>query len=770
MKGDFTRATFTPEKHYHGVLKQQGRVDIDADWNEQGAIASHRVETETVDVIGPCGAPVGDGGFVITAVSGGTNLNISAGRAYVDGVLCENETDALITGQPDLPHFTLPTTAGVYIAYLEVWLRHIIGLDDESIREVALGGPDTCTRAKTVWQVGLLDVGESGAAVDCSTEVPSWDTLIAPSTGTLAARAEPDPTSDDICTIPAKAGYRRLENQLYRVEIHDSGDVEASGGSATFKWSRDNGSIVTTWTAHTGNDLTVTSVGRDSVLGFAAGQWVELIDDLHELNFQPGTLVQLANVQGLTLTINPATATGSVNFADFPVNPKIRRWDSAGAINLTTGSWLDLEGGVQAEFSFGTYATGDYWLIPARTLTGDVEWPLDTLSNPIPEPPKGIHRHLCRLAVVQFDGTAWSVIGPSCMPTFPPLTGLPTTGTGEDPGIHVLDVRTISPDGELLNDSNLPFTLLRPGIRVLCDAPIDPISVQAPTCFVTVDVPFPMDPVKLLFSNVVVGSQTIILPGRLLASGKEIRWALINPQTLGFLEHLLVALIESKIEGLDKRLLVRLTLKGSVIWGQEDPTLFLDGEAFGKARGTNIGLQLPQSGNGKRGGDFEMWFWLVLPIQPGLSFPPNGVIAGQDATGTLTLNLAAPTGGLEVALSGQALDANGNPMTANIGTVPASVAVPAGQSSATFTVTNTSLPVGVSFATLQVTASYFTSSAQGDLPISAPSAPVGIAGPGKVTPPKGRRAKKQKQVSANEQGMTLDRIAQTPLVSPAECR
>ncbi len=153
MKGDFTRATFTPGKHYHGVLKQQGRVDIDADWNEQGAIASHRVETETVDVIGPCGAPVGDAGFVITAVSGGTNLNISAGRAYVDGILCESEADVLITGQPDLPHFTLPTTAGVYIAYLEAWLRHIISLDDESIREVALGGPDTCTRAKTVWQV-----------------------------------------------------------------------------------------------------------------------------------------------------------------------------------------------------------------------------------------------------------------------------------------------------------------------------------------------------------------------------------------------------------------------------------------------------------------------------------------------------------------------------------------------------------------------------------------------------------------------------------------
>lgn len=34
MKGDFTRRTFKKEKHYSGVLKQQGRVDLDEDWNE----------------------------------------------------------------------------------------------------------------------------------------------------------------------------------------------------------------------------------------------------------------------------------------------------------------------------------------------------------------------------------------------------------------------------------------------------------------------------------------------------------------------------------------------------------------------------------------------------------------------------------------------------------------------------------------------------------------------------------------------------------------
>jgi hypothetical protein len=427
MKGDFTRVTFKPEKHYHGVLKQQGRVDMDADWNEQAWLTSHRIETETIDVVGQCGAPLGDVGFILSSASGGSDLSISAGRAYVDGILCENEQPILIDNQPDLPGFVLPTTAGIYVAYLEVWLRHIISLDDSGIREVALGGPDTCTRAKTVWQVGLLNAGPLGTSVDCATDVPAWDALIAPSTGTLAARAEPDTKSADPCLIPAKAGYRRLENQLYRVEIHDPGTIPASGGAATFKWSRDNGSVVTSWTAQSGNDLTVTSTGPDGVLGFAAGQWIELIDDTHDLNFQPGTLVQLVNVEGLTLTINPATATGPITLASFPFNPKIRRWDSAGRVSVTSGTWLDLEDGVQVEFSNGTYFTGDYWLIPARTLTADVEWPRDLALNPIPELPKGIRRHFCRLAVLQFDGKTWTILS-ICLPLFPPLTNLSDEG------------------------------------------------------------------------------------------------------------------------------------------------------------------------------------------------------------------------------------------------------------------------------------------------------------------------------------------------------
>lgn len=38
FRGDFTRDTFTPEKSYSRVLMQQGRVQVDADWNEQVSV------------------------------------------------------------------------------------------------------------------------------------------------------------------------------------------------------------------------------------------------------------------------------------------------------------------------------------------------------------------------------------------------------------------------------------------------------------------------------------------------------------------------------------------------------------------------------------------------------------------------------------------------------------------------------------------------------------------------------------------------------------
>jgi hypothetical protein len=441
MKGDLSRRTFDARKHYSGVLMQQGRVQLDADWNEQQAINSYRVETEARDVIGACGGPIGDAGFGIEVADEGSGdkVFIGAGRYYADGILCENEARVASDAQLDLPDTAdileqlngdpdAPTTA---LVYLDVWRRHITALDDPLIRETALGGPDTATRAKTVWQVKFLAV-DTPPPIDCDSELDAWDDLTTPTTSLMNARTQPVVDPEDDCKLPPQAGYTLLENQLYRVEIHRGNDPDDPAQPATFKWSRDNGTVVSAIEEFDGTKVTVRDIGKDEFLSFANGQWVEVVDDLTALHGQPGELVQIDDV-------DPATREITLKAAPTPIdpkfNPKLRRWDQSGPSPTADGveitsDWIDLEGGIQVQFTGNELKTGEYWLIPARTATGEIEWPPFEVPNTSPEaqPPRGIEHHYCRLAILTKMATGWKA--DDCRELFPPLTGL----EGQKPG------------------------------------------------------------------------------------------------------------------------------------------------------------------------------------------------------------------------------------------------------------------------------------------------------------------------------------------------
>ncbi|MGB4063059.1 MAG: DUF6519 domain-containing protein [Azonexus sp.] len=465
MKADLSRATFDKARRYRSVRMQQGRVQLDADFNEQQDILNHRIEIETRDSLGPVAVPIDNPGFGLTPA--GTDLGISAGRLYVDGLLCENTAATTVADQPDLPDTASPvlpagasllplppvgvTAAsitgvvvfsagnavappdGTYLAYLEAWQRHLspldLPVDDTSMREVALGGPDTCTREKTVWQVKLLRAGELDAPLTCLSNIAAWSTLTAAPDGRLAARAEASIPPKTPCQLPPEAGYRLLENHLYRVEIHDDASVT---GKARYKWSRDNGSLasrVVRWLNDPiANEFEVASIGRDDVLAITAGCWVEFYDDTHELLGQPGPLVPVIRTEGNVVTVDLTKLIGhALDQAMFPRNPRVRRWDgmaeiSPSAINSATG-WEELaQDGIELKFAPGRYRIGDYWLIPARTATAAIEWPQEN-GKPAFLSPAGVLRAFARLALLEFKAGAW-ILKADCRPLFPSLTEL----------------------------------------------------------------------------------------------------------------------------------------------------------------------------------------------------------------------------------------------------------------------------------------------------------------------------------------------------------
>jgi hypothetical protein len=429
MKGDFSRSTFKKEKHYSKVNMQQGRVQLDADWNEQIDILNHFGRTSFRDVIGQSGAPIGKPGYSIkpTGFPEGPSYIIGAGRYYVDGILVENQLSVEASRQPHLPldkdctSLALPYKSGLYLAYLDAWGRHITELDDPEIAESALNGTDTATRTKIIWQVKLYPIYSESACVSagtgadpnflCQTPPPVWKSYIASPTGTLEARTTPGKPKSDPHKISSGTGYRGLENQLYRVEIHSSG--KANKG-ATFKWQRDNGTIVFKATNITGKTITITGTGTDKLLGFNNEQWVEVVDDRHELLNLPGTLVKILVINETELEVIGGTAKGDPLTNDsFPqmYNPKVRKWDSAGGdipitIPSSNDGYIEIEAGIEVRFRSKHYKgdyedeedededegrpefrTGDYWNIPARTLNGDIEWPRNLHNSPIPKLP-----------------------------------------------------------------------------------------------------------------------------------------------------------------------------------------------------------------------------------------------------------------------------------------------------------------------------------------------------------------------------------------------
>lgn len=309
---------------------------------------------------------------------------------------------------------------------------------------MALGGPDTATRAQVVWQVRTAAEMPAGRPEDpgwpAAEDWRQWVERRQPANrGSLKARAKIGGDDTNPCVASPDARYRGAENQLYRVEIQreERGPAAADGtagttAALTFKWSRENGSVVFPVLDFQGGTATLEHLGRDEASGLKRGDWVELADDDTETGVRSWSLLRVEGVDAARSSVTFKPAEDDEN-PDLPVYEEgevqrkhavLRRWDHRASAVPKTGpkpqgavlvvfpkdppkpdeGWVALEDGIEVQLQPGTYRAGDYWLIPARTATGDVEWP-GPPDDPKALPPHGVEHHFAPLGILLL-GTA----------------------------------------------------------------------------------------------------------------------------------------------------------------------------------------------------------------------------------------------------------------------------------------------------------------------------------------------------------------------------
>jgi uncharacterized protein DUF6519 len=467
MSGDYSRLPFDPAADVDTTLLQQGRPLTDWDWNDAAMQIARRAHAHALDTfkqnVVPRTTPTG---FEIGFDANGAPT-IGVGRMYVDGLLAENHGTGVEEWDPRLAEVHgdvlpydlqpyLPTRrdepqkpdlpeGGRHVVYLDVWSREITPLERPELVDPALN-VDTTTRLQTVWQVRFLSTSV-GADFGCDSPNVEWDSLIAPSAGRLSTDTVAAGKADS-CLIPPSGGYKGLENQLYRVEIHRGGGQ----GQATFKWSRDNASVAArVIEVVDAKNIIVDSIGKDRVLRFNPGDWIEILDDSLELGVDAvtnrpahvGHLHRIA-VGGVDDATRILTLESPLNATAFPVGPvdasrhtRVRRWDQRGKMFEADGEikYFDvdtgpgdipvpkpglqvlLENGILVSFDVdapdGAFRSGDWWVFAARA--GDAS----NIEKLVLAPPRGVHHHFARLGIADFGVHAIA----DCRTLWPPETG-----------------------------------------------------------------------------------------------------------------------------------------------------------------------------------------------------------------------------------------------------------------------------------------------------------------------------------------------------------
>ena len=426
----------------------------------------------------------------------------------------------------------------------------------------------------------------------------------------------------------------------------------------------------------------------------------------------------------------------------------MRRWDQTGPSATSTGiplssGWTQLENGIEVSFTHGTYQTGDYWTIPARTASGQIDWPPCGSDGSQCQPPASVVVHLAPLACIHWGATKETRAGlrvDDCRRSFSPLTALSPASAVQ--AMHVDEISWANDDIMTLDQ------LIANGLTITLDqAPTGPVN--AANFIVTVEsVVLPPnvkrpDPKQTAWT---VMRAIAALDSQVSAAGPVLSWLL--PDNNDYQQLLLRYLDEILLVGAAAQMFarVRVRLLGAAIFASTltDSKLYLDGQAFGQnalrqdGSTPRIDLQLP-SGTDLTASDFDGWFYLAPVLRlasltvayPNLTamVDSNGQFTGVEATGTP--GVVSPTATFTVnypaaVAATVTLTLTGDSGVGTVAGIPASQDFETGQTSVTFAISIfASPPYGQTLA-FMITASL---GVEGNLGASTQTTTFNVTGP-----------------------------------------
>ncbi len=645
MGSDRARISYDKNQQYRGVIAQQGRVNLEADWNEAQQITHEEMREQALDIVGPNGTS--DNGYEIRE-SLLPPFKIGKGSMYVGGMRVfraksnlygyqKNSTwlDWRINWRSDPNSWESGPISEPEFIYLYLREQEVSAVEDPALLEPALGGPDTTQRAYLIQHIIRHKL--SGEIL-CSNALHSaediWKehglafdstTMRLDSQSLLRVVFSPPPSTTNPCDPMAEEGYLGAENQLIRIQI---------SAPDKFLWGFDNAfNLYRVDEVVNANTIRLKQRPVDERHWPRANQVVEVLPAAARLSNGEYVATATGYVFTLTEDYDPDEQTLSGDLPDIiwdetshPTNPLfVRVWQREETFERRELVALG-ETGLQIRLTTkdsAPFHIGDYWQIGVRPQHPTTVYPKRYLDRR--QSPDGPRLWACPLAVIKRDGD--NLIVEDCRKHFVSLTG--------PPAIHVIDANWA-------NDDIFPLNLLGGdwGLKIYFDQDLDPDSVvqeTAPmaTMIVTLEVP----EINLPFGAPDMGiintdgwrthwigrAQSFILNGKIQynsdplegENGSMISWELPNIGALG-------ALLRTQTHlGSDLKCCarVRVTLKGSSIWGLDEENgqyRYLDGQTFGQRSHRNLdpgiyrtALKLP-SGNNAKASDFESWFWIKL--------------------------------------------------------------------------------------------------------------------------------------------------------------